>query len=70
MASACAEISCALSVREIGDGDGDEDAVDRLARTVAAQQVEEAEPASLVRLGVGILRRVAAGGVDQDGADR
>ena len=32
-----------------------------------AQQVEEGEPAAAVGLGVGILRRVAPGGVDQHG---
>ncbi len=51
--------------QQIGDRDGDDDAVDRLARPVAAQEIEKGEPASAVGLGVGILRRVAPGGVDQ-----
>ena len=52
-------------VQNIGDADRDDHAVDRLARAVPAQHVEEGEPASAVGLGVRILGRVAPGGVDQ-----
>ena len=50
---------------QVFEADRDQHAVDRLARPVLLQQVEEREPALLVGLGVEILRRVAAGGVDQ-----
>ena len=45
----------------------DDDAVERLAGTLAAQQVEEALPAGLVGAGIAVLRRVAAGGIDEHG---
>ena len=50
---------------QVFEADRDHDAVDRLARPVLLEQVEEGEPALLVGLGVGILGGVAAGGVDQ-----
>src|SRR5690606_29391310 len=46
--------------------DGDDDTVDRLARPVLLKQVEKREPAVLVRGRIGVLCRVAAGGVDED----
>ena len=52
-------------VENVGDADRDDHAVDRLARAVLAQHVEKGEPAAAIGLGVRILRRVAAGGVDQ-----
>jgi len=42
-------------------------AVDGAARARTAQQVEEGVPGGRVGLLVGVLRRVAAGGVDEDG---
>ena len=51
--------------QQVLDADRDEDAVDRLARAIGLEQVEEGEPARFLRLGVGVLRGVAAGGVDQ-----
>jgi hypothetical protein len=50
---------------EGGDRDRDQDAVQRLARPCALQEVEKGLPAGMVDRGVGILRRVAPGGVDQ-----
>ncbi len=41
--------------------------VDRAARPVPAQQIEKAEPGGAVGVAVAVLRRVAAGGVDQHG---
>ena len=52
---------------QIFKADRDHDAVDRLARPVLLEQVEEREPALFVGLGIGILGGVAAGGVDQHG---
>ena len=50
---------------EIFEADRHDNAVDRLTRPILLQQVEEREPALLVGLRVGILCRVAAGGIDQ-----
>ncbi len=56
---------------EVVDAHREDDAVDRLARAAFAQEIEEGEPGAAVEvvvavvLGAGILRGVAAGGVDQ-----
>src|SRR5258708_35841161 len=58
----------ALAARQpddIGDADGDERAVDRLARAELLEEAEEALPSRLIGKGVAVLRRVAAGGVEQ-----
>ena len=47
------------------DADRDQHAVDRLGRAMAFQQVEERPPPRRVDGRVRILRRIAAGGVDQ-----
>jgi hypothetical protein len=52
---------------QVLEADRHEHAVDRLARPVAVKQIEEGEPAPLVEPRVGILRRIAAGRIDQDG---
>ena len=54
-----------LQAQDVLDADADQHAVDRLPGPVALEHLEEREPALTVGLGVGILRRVAAGGVDQ-----
>ena len=50
---------------DVGQRDRHQHAVQRLARAGALQQAEERQPARLVHRAVGILRGVAAGGVDQ-----
>src|SRR6185312_16201591 len=50
---------------EIVEADGDERAVDRLARPRALQQLQEAGPGSGIDGLMAVLGRVAAGGVDQ-----
>ena len=52
-------------LHHVFEADRDDDAVDRLLGPVALEELEEAEPAVLVGLGVRVLRRVAAGGIDQ-----
>ena len=55
----------ARSLRDVGQRDGDDHPVQRLARPGPLQQIEECFPAGAVHRGVRILRGVAAGGVDQ-----
>ncbi len=54
-----------LQAQDVLDADADQHAVDRLPGPVALEHLEERGPASTVGLGVGILRRIAARGVDQ-----
>ncbi len=56
--------------QNILDADGDQDTIDRLSRPALLQQIEEGEPAFLVALGVGILRRIAPRRIDQNGLFR
>ncbi|MGY3120219.1 hypothetical protein ACVWXQ_004156 [Bradyrhizobium sp. S3.14.4] len=61
-------VKCEFLLRQrqdVFDTDGDKDAVDRLARPAFLQDVQERQPAILVGLAVGVLGRVAAGGIDQ-----
>src|SRR5690606_19118068 len=51
---------------QVRDRDRDERAVDRPALAVLFQQAEKAEPRGLIDVRVAVLRRVAAGRVDQD----
>src|SRR5665213_189006 len=51
--------------QNIFDADRDQNAVDRLPRPAFLQEVEKGKPALFVGLGVGVLRGIAAGGVDQ-----
>jgi hypothetical protein len=52
---------------DFGQRDGDNDAVQRLPCTGALQQGEERVPPGTIHRGIGILRRVAAGRVDEHG---
>ncbi len=56
-----------VAADDIGDAEGDQDAIDRPVRPVLAQQIEEVLPGRAVDRRVGVLRRIAAGGVDQHG---
>ena len=59
-----------LALRRAGDfgqRDGDDHAVQRLPHPGALQQAEKGVPAGAIDHGVGILRRIAAGRVDQHG---
>src|SRR5690606_19204378 len=53
--------------QKIGDGDRDENAVDRPALAILLQKTQEAEPRGAVGFRVAVLRRVASGRVDQHG---
>ena len=50
---------------QVFEADRHQDAVDGLTRPVLLQKIEKREPALLIGLDVGILRRIAARGVDQ-----
>ncbi|MNG95652.1 hypothetical protein D3C79_546940 [compost metagenome] len=51
--------------QQVRQADGDERTVDRAARALGLEQVEEAQPGRLVDLGVAVLGGVAAGSVEQ-----
>jgi ABC-type taurine transport system ATPase subunit len=46
--------------RQVGDADGEDGAIDRLARAKLLQQLDEALPLALVGLAVALVRGVAA----------
>ena len=56
-----------VRAQQFVDADRHQDAVDRLQRSLFAQQAEEMFPGPRVRRRIGILGGVAPGGVDQRG---
>ncbi|MNZ86820.1 hypothetical protein D3C78_1056570 [compost metagenome] len=54
------------AAQQVGDRDGEDDAVDGLPRAVLLQQAEKAVPLGAIDLLVAVLGAVAPGGIDQD----
>src|SRR6185437_3024102 len=52
--------------QKVRGADRDDHTVDRLAAAELAQQLQEGSPAGGVGLRIGVLRRVAPGGIEQD----